>query len=116
MVAEAVVVAQDVKRTGASLYNQLVGGQCSTDLRHQLAPGHAAGVADDINARYAAALDHVVGAAALVDAAHQAHVITQLAAQADALIAEIVKETQEAVLQGAAEAAAAAQSRDAVDR
>src|SRR3990167_7694088 len=63
--------------------------------RNQFAPRNAAIVAHHGDCRNAAALDDGVSpAVAVIHAAHRAHAVAQRTAPADALVAEILEETQ----------------------
>src|SRR5437868_12204335 len=67
--------------------------------REQLAPAHAAGIADDVDARNARALHDVIADAGGLHARHLADVVAQPARDAELVVAVFVEEFQYARLQ-----------------
>src|SRR5262245_53129736 len=89
-------------RTGAESIGLLDRGPAELrgrDGRNQLAPAHAALVADDVDARNPRALDDVVAVRRRLYARHLAHVAAQPAADAELVVVVLVEELEHARLQ-----------------
>src|SRR5579859_7754543 len=87
------------------------------NLANQLCPVHPTRVANDIDSRQTASLDQVVALTSGLQAAHQAHFIPQLAADANPIVVELVEKLQHAGLQrgGNSAATTTANARDTGD-
>src|SRR6185436_11718934 len=97
-------------RTLAASIGVVRGGAAKVrrgDRRQQLTPPHAPLVADDVDAWDPGALDDVITLGRGLDARHVAHIATQLAANAELVVAVFVEELQNAGLQCLHDAAAA---------
>src|SRR5690349_17484935 len=112
--------ARLLARTGAESIGLLDRGPAELrgrDRRNQLAPAHAALVADDVDARNARTLDDVVAIRRGLDARHLADVAAQPAADAELVVVVLVEELEHARLQCLHHATAtAADVRQAADR
>src|SRR5882757_4400062 len=77
------------------------------NLRHELCPVHAAGIANDIDTWQPTSLHEVIAGFRRLEAVHQALLVTQLATDADAVVMECLEKLQYARLQRGGHAAPA---------
>src|SRR5579872_3440794 len=91
-----------------SSHDEILTVHARRDLSYQLRPVHPTGVANDVDTRQPSALDQVVAGSCRLQAAHQANLFTQLAADADLVVMECLEEPQHPGLQRGGHAAPAA--------